>query len=357
MGRQRPSGVTCVLAGISLVLGLTSTSIRAADNDHPWAAELSDPGPHDKKAPEIDIWVPAGEYVTVAFYNTPGVKVWDHKFIRSEVYRIRHESRTVFEGMPEQRQAGIPCYLLPTKGYKASEGDKPACAVRLICDQPGVHTVRCVTSSGDARWVTLRVTEPVPPSDCGFGFCKDTGVCDDPEQQRKYMQHMRDHGCNTFMLYSQIWDSKELGRQLNAAAKAGLMDKQFPVLLLSGTPWRIIMPEAAALGRINSDWPEMIPCVRHEPSRDREQQVREVAKNVRQAGLRTSATMSAASAFLFGDALDIWVLHMDGLSDALRDKCTRDGAEWWVYNLPCGEPTRRYIAIIRAYGLGKCARA
>ena len=122
---------TAIIAWVFCLLLLCAAALA---DDAPWVAELSDSGPHDEGAREIDLWVPSGEYVTVGMYTAEDVKVWDHPFVRSQIYRIHFEARTVFDGLPDQRQADIAHYLSPgpirfgrSRFYRQSERFKHAC--------------------------------------------------------------------------------------------------------------------------------------------------------------------------------------------------------------------------------------
>ncbi len=303
---------------------------RSAAADSAWIAELSGQQEQSAQAHSIDVWVPAGEYATVGVYGSDMIKVEPPPGVRADTFVIWYETRTIFQNRPDERTEAIP-YYLPSRKWLAPHKSHPAWAVRLYCDRPGNHVVpiKCRNNTVTA---TLRVTPAVPPSDCGFGFYINYQAYSYGQHEPLYHKHMRDYGCNTFTAYDWTKDGSDLVRQMQSAAAAGLLDKRFPVLVLPGSPPGTVIPAAINSGRGSDDWPELIRYNHDEPSREKEASVRAFSKAVHDAELRTATAISASSAFLLGDCLDIWIVHMDSVNDKVRELCRRLDAEWWSYN-------------------------
>lgn len=295
-----------------------------------WIAEMSSQEGHAARADAIEVWLPAGEFATVAVHEAETIDVEAPPNVRADEFVVWYETREIFRNRPESRREAIP-YYLPSRKWLKPDKEHPSWGVRLFARAPGVHVVpiRC---PGNTVTVTLRVTAGVPPSDCGFGFYGNYQAYSYGGQEPLYLKHMRDYGCNTFTAYSWTADGSDLVRQMETAARVGLLDKRFGILVLPTSPPGTLIPRAVEAGRDSEAWPELIAYNHDEPRRDQEDSVRAASRTVHDAGLRTGTAMGAASAFLMGDCLDIWIVHMNVVNDTLRELCRRQDAEWWVYN-------------------------
>jgi len=361
----------------------------ARGTDEPYVAELSALYPQNYIGAEENIfWVPAGEFLTVAVYEADRIELVPNEGIETEVLRVWYkmhelpkepmlrypeEYRTPvlqqtpedpdslfnFEGDPEKRQVRILRYLCPTKWLKwfpedqdwvGDQGKQPKkrmWAVRIRCGKPSVQQLDIVPLVGGQKrkriQLTIHVTAPVPPSDCGFGFYTDKGRYgyQGAKYERMYFEHMREMGCNTFTAYSGSAD--DIVRQLDIAYEAGLLDKRFAVLVLDGSPdpehFEVII-KARQIGKYSKDWPELIFYGHDEPQNtvDAAKQARALTRKIHEIGrqaripLRTATAIGGSQCLHFGDGLDVWIVHSPGSSDFLREICQRDDKGWWMYN-------------------------
>ncbi len=391
-------------------IGFTMVSMllavpAALRGDEPYVAELSALRPQQSKgADQNTFWVPAGETLTVAVYDADRIELGENDSIETEILRVWYKMHELakrpvlnygkeyhtpvmqpalrqeqadpdkmfnFEGDPKKRQVRVVRYLCPTKWLKwfpedqnwvGDQGLKPKkrmWAVRMRCEKPGVQQLDVVPLVGGKRQeairLTLHVTAPVPPSDCGFGFYTDYGRYGypEPKYQRMYFEHMRDNGCNTFTAYAgggggygrrntPIKDLDDaahtVARQVDSAYEAGLLDKRFAVLVLAGPAGKVII-RARQVGKHSKDWPELIQYGSDEPpptlaaGKSARALTREMHEIGRQEGIpmRTATAIGSGACFLFGDELDVWVVA-NSVIEPLRARCERDGNEWWMYN-------------------------
>ena len=50
-------------------------------------------------------------------------------------------------------------------------------------------------------------------------------------------------------------------------------------------------------------------------------------------GLRSATAINGRAVLQYpDDALDVWIVHMDSLSETVKAECTRRGKELWAYN-------------------------
>jgi len=330
---------------IVLILVLSALPVFA---DGPaWVAELTEVQRITRTIAEplhaeaINIWLPAGEYATVGVYDTQTADAQPPDGVQADVWIIWYEHRTLFAGRSEEREEAVAFHLSPPR-YHEPTG---SFAVRLHAEKPGEYVVPIECSTNTVT-VTLHVVEPVPESDVGFGFYTDWGRYAYPEHERLYFRHMAEYGCNTFTPYGlTAKNAAIIARQIDAAIEEGLLDERFPLLCLS--VGKTELDEAKELGQHTEQWPELIGYNWDEPGAT-EETARGVAAESEawhEAGYRTGTALSANSAFLFGELLDIWILHMDTVSKYIRRHAKNLGAEFWMYNCTArgtNAPLHRY---------------
>ncbi len=357
-GRRRPLLRLC-----GVLVALLLAEAPAPGRDMAYVAELSALGPHNTRTWgkwENNYHVPAGESVTVAIHRADRIELREHGAVRAETFRVRYGQRAVAGG--EGGQMIVPRYLAPPRWFPQDDPNDSVWALRLTCNEPGVHFVRVVPFKEGQElksiWLTLRVTGQVPPSDCGFGFYVDPARCSYPHNERLYFEHMRVMGCNTLTIDGRAGESDDaqaldIARRIDLAIEVGLLDARFPVVVLpsrdgADRPGQVLL-EAKKRGVHGASWPELIRYRMDEPKArpDSAESVRQFSQKFHDLGLRTGTALGAPAAFLCGDALDVWIIHMDTVSDEIRDKCRRDGAEWWTYNgylHDTNAPLHRYYA-------------
>lgn len=311
-----------------LALALLTCSAQAAANGPAWVAELSDTSP--AKADVLAVTVPLGSHVAVGVYNTDAVAPEPPAGVAAVVRVQWFEHRTVFAGMAEEREAAVP-YYLPERKDCAPTG---AWVVELTPQAEGIYTVPIACNTNT---VTVRLTcIALPASDVGYGFYTDSiryptqGI----EAERAYMADMAAHGMNTFTPYARElgpkpWDyAKCLADRVNVAAEVGLADVRFPLVVLALEPKDINRAPAFA----TCEWPELVGYNYDEPAVEKGPEVAEYAARWHDVGRRTGTAIEAHIAKQIGAALDVWILHMDGMSAEAVQIARDAGKSRWMYN-------------------------
>lgn len=306
-------------------LALVAVSALASANGPAWVAELSDVKP--AHLDKLTVYTVPGQHCAVGVYDTDAIAPEVPSRVTATVRVQWFEHRTVFASMPEERQAVVP-YYLPEPKDCAPTG---AWVLELEPEGIGVYQVpvKCNTNTVTITLVCL----DLPPSDIGYGFYTDSvryptqGL----EAERVYMADMAAHGMNTFTPYAREvgpppWDyAKCLAQRVNLAAEVGLLDVRFPLLCLSTNPEDLVRAPTLA----TCEWPELVGYNQDEPGIESGPNVAALAENWHAVGRRTGTAIAWDIAKQIGASLDIWVLHMDGMSAAALEP---SGKSRWMYN-------------------------
>lgn len=310
---------------VAILLALCTSALA---NGPAWVAELSavDPAHVDN----LQVTLPAGSHVAVGVYNTDAVEPVCPFGVTATVRVQWFEHRTVFAGMAEERAEAIPYYLPEPKDCPPTG----AWVVELSPAGVGQYTVpiRCNTNT-----VTVQIDcIALPVSAIGYGYYTDSiryptqGL----DAERAYMEDMAAHGMNTFTPYARElgpkpWDyAKCLADRVNVAAEIGLADVRFPLLCLSASPEAI----RRAPGLATAPWPELVAYNQDEPSVDAGDAVAQYAAEAHAQGLRSGTAIEWRVAKQIGAPLDVWVLHMDGMSEEAIAAARDAGKARWMYN-------------------------
>jgi len=335
------------LLPVSAVFALIAVSAAMAD---PYIHETSALRP-DEHAKALTVHVPAGEFVcvTVGVGTEPTVKCPEGISV-ANVGAIYHQARTVWAGTERETWKAHPFYIVPASIWptepgshggapphlaKPDETQKPTkWAVRLRVDAPpGEHVVRIA----DELTLRLVVYPSVPRSDAGFGFYTDWGrygleYREDRERDRMRYELMRDHGCNTFTAYQNR--SPEDGgyrlvrEKLELAHKVGLIG-DMPVFLLAWARQEMLDELGDAIHLV----PELIGENCDEPKLAQADEVVKQTARWKALGMRSGTAIDALSALTYSDdALDVWIMHMDSMSQTVIREANRRGVELWAYN-------------------------
>ena len=149
-----------------IICACLALTLSAAANGPAWIAELSDEPAHLERSQDISVNTCEGEAVTIGIYNTDAVTVTTPEgVLATEPLVIWYEHRTVYRGMPDEREEAIP-YYLPAQKWHPATG---SWAVRLTPYEPGNYVIAFGTNMGICS-VRLHVAPGVPAADCGFGF-------------------------------------------------------------------------------------------------------------------------------------------------------------------------------------------
>lgn len=201
----------------------------------------------------------------------------------------------------------------------------------------------------------------LPKPDVGFGFYYSPGRCKYALEEQ-YFQDMKARGMNTLTVQANDLPGQpledaphNLARQLNTAARVGLTDLRFPVVCYSADT-RIVL-ETLPLRDPALQWPELVVQSIDEPNHTQQRDLR-AYKDAAHAG-RIRIGTAVAGYVLTGytqslpwcapedagkpvpgiaDYLDIWIVGVGTLSQAVLDIAKRKGAEVWsYYSYPAGE--------------------
>jgi hypothetical protein len=313
----------------SILLCLAIPAIAAA-NGPAWVAELSDTSP--ARSDTVAVTIPIGSHVAVGVYNTDAVQPQPTAGVAATVRVLWLEHRTVFTGLAGEREAAVP-YYLPSPAECAPTG---FWVVELSPNAVGTYTVPIVCNTNT---VTVELTcINLPPSDIGYGFYTDHHRFPDLARESEYDADMAAHGMTTFTPYARellnipTVDNKDYAQTLawhiDTAIDAGLVDQRWPLLCLAIEPKDIQRAREFA----RHEWPELVGYNYDEPAREKGAEVAEYAQRWHAVGARTGTAIDGAIAQDIGGPLDIWVLHMDSMSQAAVTACADQGKTRWLYN-------------------------
>lgn len=306
------------------LLCLIALPAIAFSNGPAWVSELSDTS--QQRADVLSVTIPVGSHLAAAVHNTDAVEPQCPEGVTATVRVVWFEHRTVYRGMPEEREASIP-YYLPEPIDCAPTG---AWVVELKPQAAGTYTVPVVCNTNTVT-VHLRVID-LPQSDIGYGFYTDHHRFPDITREPEYDADMAAHGMNTFTPYAReiphVMDNSDYARilawHIDTAIEQGLCDVRFPLLCLAIEPDKLASAKAFA----RNEWPELIGYNYDEPAVEKGAEVAEYAAKWHAVGARTGTAIEWHIAQQIGDPLDILVIHMDGMTaEALQTDKDR-----WLYN-------------------------
>jgi hypothetical protein len=300
-------------------------------NGPAWVASLSETAP--KHLDKITAHVAPGMHAAIGVYDTDAVEVEDTPGVKATVRVQWFEHRTVFAGMPEERQSAIP-YYLPEPKDCAPTG---AWVVELEPSGVGVYQVRIKCNANTVQ--VMLVCMALPPSDIGYGFYTDYVRFPDAKRGPDYYRDMAAHGMNTLTPYARELpgefgvDNKDasalLAWHVDTALDVGLCDTRFPLLCLSVDAPNILHARRQAR---NDKWPDLIAYNCDEPGRERAAEVKASADAAHAGGLLSGTAIDGAIAQDIGDPLDVWVIHMDSMSWSAMNAAQDRGKQRWLYN-------------------------
>lgn len=207
---------------------------------------------------------------------------------------------------------------------------------RLTPDAPGRYEV---PFGGDE--LTLHVTPTLPPADAGFGFYMSPVRLQYPEHEEAHYRLAAEYGANTMAPQAQslpgepegrpdVW----LARQLNAAARAGLLRDGVPVqvtgcdtknmlraMKLAEHPW----PELLAQGPEEANPHHVLKCKRY----------RQVANG---RGFRLATTSSGYYVEELAPYTDIMSWQAQWANEEAIRRCAELGCERWTFHTDMTNP-------------------
>ena len=193
----------------------------------------------------------------------------------------------------------------------------------------------------------------LPKPDCGFGlfYCPQ-----ETANETWTFAAMRDAGCNTFAPQARPLPGQTapetagaaIARQVNSAARVGLLDCRFPVVCYSVDAVDVV---AAKLLRDPAvEWPELIVQSVDEPNHTQEATLRDYRDKAHALGLRigTAGAGYVCTGYVtaepwcapedagrqvpgMGKYLDLWVLLVGTWGEATRASAIAQGAEVGAY--------------------------
>lgn len=339
---------------MTIIALLLVAGMAASANGPAWVAELGDATP--EHIDNLTVTVPVGSHVAIAVHDTDAVDVQAPDGIAATVRVMWFEQRTVFVGMAEQRAASIPYYLPEQKDCPPTG----AWVVELTPQGVGKYAVPIACNMNT---VTVNVNcIDLPSSGIGYGLYTDYVRFADPTQGPAYYADMAAHGFNTFTPYARELpgefgvDNRDsaalLGWHINTAIDCGLVDDRYPLVCLSCGPEAI--RDANARYR-DGEWPELVSYNQDEPPASAAATVAQYADDAHALGLRSGTAIDGRIAMQIGAPLDIWVIHMDSMSEAVIDAAQDAGKTLWVYNCALrgsNAPLERYWAGVYTWATG-----
>lgn len=193
----------------------------------------------------------------------------------------------------------------------------------------------------------------LPNMDCGVGlfYCPQ-----ETANETGTLAAMRDAGCNTFAPQARPLPGQTtpesagaaIARQVNSAARVGLLDVRFPLVCYSVVPADVV--EANTLRDPAIQWPELIQQSVDEPSALQEATLRDYRDKAHAAGLRIGTAVAGYVCTGYtqslpwcepegvgklipgmGKYLDLWVLLVGTWGEATREAAQAQGAEIGAY--------------------------
>lgn len=338
----------------------------------PWLkdiSEISELTASEGQPDSISIWLPSGERTTVGVYDAETIRVEPHSSVSARVFVQYIWERAVYQIADNAHVARIPYWLPPRWWRPPGQETGGPYAVQLHATEPGDHTVSIRCRSGKVLTVKLHVVEPIPKPDMGFGFYTVPPFWQylDRSHWTQYFEHMAELKCSTFTLYAshpfKITEdmagdkdaqdrnrAKNIAWQLDLALETGLIDGSVPVFIFGNSPRdHDLAPE---YGKYVDSWPEMLGYGRDEPpiSEYGEWEARGMVTMYNNNGekpYRCGNSICDVGIFRFGDGIDVWICHMDYMSDLIKREALRQGKELWAYSARMrgtNAPLNRYFS-------------
>lgn len=189
--------------------------------------------------------------------------------------------------------------------------------------------------------LTLQVTVPLPPADCGFGYYSGPGNLRYPQYEQACYKLIADAGCNTMAAHAQPLvgevgtnQPQQLARQLNAAARAGLLRADIPVVC-TGIRSRDL-PAAQALAEL--PWPELIAQGPEESNPAHALKCKRYRQVANGRGYRLSSTTVDYYLEDLGPHLDIAIWQAPTCSDETIARAAQMGLERWAFHAEVANP-------------------
>ena len=195
---------------------------------------------------------------------------------------------------------------------------------------------------------------PLPNMDCGVG-CFYTPA--ETANETWTFAALRDAGCNTFAPQARTLPgqpegsetaAQNIAREVNSAARVGLLDCRFPVICYSVGPADVL--EANRLRNPALEWPELVIASVDEPNHTQEATLRQYRDDAHAVGLRIGTAVAGYVCTGYttaepwcapkdagqqvpgmGQYLDLWVLLVGTWGEATRVAAKAQGAEVGAY--------------------------
>lgn len=331
---------------------LTNVCIAVSANGPAWLSELGAVNP--AKATSLEVTIPLGTHIAVAVHNTDALTTEPPAEVDTAIRVMWFEHRTVFSGMPEERVEAIPYYLPEIKDCPPTG----SWVVELTPQATGTFSVPILCNSNTLT-VTVTCIE-LPQSNIGYGFYTDMARYPDIRREREYNRDMAAHGMNTFTPYARELpadygvDNKDnaalLAWHINKAIEDGLVDTRFPLVCLSAGYEALERAEKMA----EYKWPELVGYNRDEPSVEHKDDVAKTAAAWLEAGVRNGTAIDGEVAKIIGDPVDIWIVHMDSMSDEVIQLAVEKAKDRWLYNCALrgsNAPLHRYFTGVYTWAM------
>jgi len=311
--------------------------------------ELNEPVDVTRAAPpkRISVQMFPGEFETIVVGNG-GTTVEDAGGLEVEefgVYVMRHAVGGVLRN--------VPYYLVP-KGMKCDELSSLG-AIRIRAPKGTEAGKRVVKLKSGGLSVEVEVLPfELPRADIAFGMYWDCHRYPREYLDRDWtriLEDMRDHGQTSVTAWNRGAAGKpifladgsfnpdptnRLARYIQVGLDVGLLSSDIPVMLLSmgfDKDPEVAARQVAGLKAHATEhgWPEILLYSRDEPPISAEAEVAKLHAYHKGLGFRDITAISPEPAWVMGEHLDVWVVHIRATS-ALMEYARRCGAEVWTYN-------------------------
>jgi hypothetical protein len=296
----------------------------------------------------ISVDICPGEFETVVVANADA-KVKDTDGLEVEEFGI-YAMRNEVDGVSKD----VPFYLVPRD--MPCDNLSSLSAIRIHVPRgtpPGKRLVKL--KSGDLSVEVQILPFELPRADIPFGMYWDCARY--PQQYlqqhwKQILEDMRDHGQTSFTVYGRPEGGESmflpdgsfnpspqnfLTRHVQIGLDVGLLSNDIPVMMLSfgfDEDPKVAAKQADKLKAKAKEkgWPELLFYSVDEPNPAARPQVAKFHARMRELGFRViTAVVPSATAWIMGEYLDIWVVHID-VTSALQEYARRRGAEVWTYN-------------------------
>ncbi len=217
-------------------------------------------------------------------------------------------------------------------------------AVKVTPHLPGTYRVGAVV---------LRVLPKLPKANAGFGFYYSPGRHKYPFE-KMYFKDMRDHGMNTLTVQAhnlpKVKPEKNaaaaIARQVNNGVSVGLIDTQYPIVCYSVDAHDVVEAQKYRIGH----WPELIVQSIDEPNYTQLSTLEKYFADAKEKRIRIGTAIAGYNCIGYnqtlpwckpedegkpvpgiGHLLDIWIVMMDGMTDAVRNAAWTGSKGLWSY--------------------------